>query len=42
VTPNWPQRFEGKMNKRVDGRPTAQWPRLKAGFPDELTGGGKG
>jgi len=28
----WPQRFEGEQNFRIDGRPTAQWSRLKAGI----------
>ncbi len=32
----WPQRFEGKQNFRTDGRPTAQWHRLKAGYSDDL------
>src|SRR5271170_6462155 len=32
----WPQRFKGKQNMRTDGRPTAQWSRLKAGYPDDL------
>jgi predicted dithiol-disulfide oxidoreductase (DUF899 family) len=32
----WPQRFEGKQNIRTDGRPTAQWSRLKAGRSDNL------
>jgi predicted dithiol-disulfide oxidoreductase (DUF899 family) len=32
----WPQRFEGKQNFRTDGRPTAQWSRLKAGHSDDL------
>jgi predicted dithiol-disulfide oxidoreductase (DUF899 family) len=32
----WPQRFEGEQNFRIDGRPTAQWPRLKMGFSDGL------
>jgi predicted dithiol-disulfide oxidoreductase (DUF899 family) len=32
----WPQRFEGKQNFRADGRPTAQWARLKAGHSDDL------
>jgi predicted dithiol-disulfide oxidoreductase (DUF899 family) len=27
----WPQRFKGEQNFRIDGRPTAQWSRLKAG-----------
>ncbi|MGA2134015.1 MAG: DUF899 family protein [Bryobacteraceae bacterium] len=34
--PGWPQRFEGKQNFRIDGRPTAQWSRLKAGHSDDL------
>ena len=32
----WPQRFEGKQNFRTDGRPMAQWSRLKAGRSDDL------
>ena len=32
----WPQRFKGKQNIRTDGRPTAQWSRLKAGYSDDL------
>jgi predicted dithiol-disulfide oxidoreductase (DUF899 family) len=32
----WPQRFQGQQNFRTDGRPTAQWSRLKAGYSDEL------
>jgi predicted dithiol-disulfide oxidoreductase (DUF899 family) len=32
----WPQRFEGRQNFRTDGRPTAQWSRLKAGHSDNL------
>ncbi len=32
----WPQRFEGQQNFRTDGRPTAQWSRLKAGYSDDL------
>ena len=32
----WPQRFEGEGNFRTDGRPTAQWSRLKAGRSDDL------
>jgi predicted dithiol-disulfide oxidoreductase (DUF899 family) len=32
----WPQRFEGKQVIRTDGRPTAQWSRLKAGYSDDL------
>src|SRR4051794_1652168 len=37
----WPHRFEGKQNMRVDGRPTAQWSRLKAGYSDDLGTGGR-
>jgi predicted dithiol-disulfide oxidoreductase (DUF899 family) len=32
----WPQRFRGKEVTRTDGRPTSQWPRLKAGYSDDL------
>jgi predicted dithiol-disulfide oxidoreductase (DUF899 family) len=32
----WPQRFSGKQKTRTDGRPTAQWSRLKAGRSDDL------
>jgi predicted dithiol-disulfide oxidoreductase (DUF899 family) len=32
----WPQRLEGKERVRVDGRPTAQWSRLQAGYSDDL------
>jgi predicted dithiol-disulfide oxidoreductase (DUF899 family) len=32
----WPQRFKGKQVTRTDGRPTAQWSRLKAGYSDDL------
>ena len=32
----WPKRFEGEQNFRTDGRPTAQWSRLNAGYPDDL------
>jgi predicted dithiol-disulfide oxidoreductase (DUF899 family) len=34
--PGWPQRWEGKQRVRTDGRPVAQWPRLKAGYSDDL------
>jgi predicted dithiol-disulfide oxidoreductase (DUF899 family) len=33
---SWPQRFKGKQNFRTDGRPTAQWARLRAGYSDDL------
>jgi predicted dithiol-disulfide oxidoreductase (DUF899 family) len=32
----WPQRWQGKQQIRTDGRPTAQWSRLKAGYSDDL------
>jgi predicted dithiol-disulfide oxidoreductase (DUF899 family) len=32
----WPQLSEGKQRMRTDGRPTAQWARLKAGRSDSL------
>jgi len=37
----WPQRFAGKQASRTNGRPTAQWSRLKAGHSDELGTGGR-
>ncbi len=36
----WPQRFKGNQVTRTDGRPTAQWSRLKAGHSDDLGTGG--
>ena len=35
----WPQRFDDAQATRVDGRPTAQWSRLKAGYSDDLKTG---
>jgi len=36
-SPNgWPQDRDGKSFTRTDGRPTAQWPRVKAGYSDDL------
>ena len=32
----WPKWRTGKQRMRTDGRPTAQWPRLKAGYSDDL------
>ena len=32
----WPQRLKGSEVTRTDGRPTAQWSRLKAGYSDDL------
>ncbi|HVB56540.1 MAG TPA: DUF899 family protein [Candidatus Acidoferrales bacterium] len=32
----WPRLFKGKNAIRIDGRPTAQWSRLKAGYSDDL------
>jgi predicted dithiol-disulfide oxidoreductase (DUF899 family) len=39
--PGWPLRSKGKQNFRIDGRPIAQWSRLKAGFSDDLGTGGR-
>jgi predicted dithiol-disulfide oxidoreductase (DUF899 family) len=33
----WPQQPKGKHLYRTDGRPIVQWPRLKAGYSDDLT-----
>src|SRR5450755_3088890 len=33
---SWPQQPKGKDTMRADGRPLAQWPRLKAGYSDDL------
>jgi predicted dithiol-disulfide oxidoreductase (DUF899 family) len=38
---DWPQRFRGKQVTRTDGRPTAQWSRLKAGHSDDLGTGSR-
>jgi predicted dithiol-disulfide oxidoreductase (DUF899 family) len=36
-SPNgWPTKFEGKQRMRSEGRPTAQWSRIAAGFSDDL------
>ena len=32
----WPRRPKGQHSYRIDGRPIAQWPRLKAGYSDDL------
>jgi len=32
----WPLRSQGKENFRIDGRPIAQWSRLKTGHSDDL------
>ena len=37
----WPQRWKGKEQMRTDGRPTAQWSRLKAGYSDDLSTGSR-
>jgi hypothetical protein len=36
--PGW---LKGKRFSRVDGRPTAQWSRLKAGHSDDLAAGSR-
>jgi predicted dithiol-disulfide oxidoreductase (DUF899 family) len=40
--PGWLQLSEGKQNFRVNGRPMTQWPRLNAGYSDDLTSGRRG
>ena len=35
----WPQWFKGQEVTRTNGRPAAQWSRLKAGFSDHLGAG---
>ena len=35
----WPQLSKGVHPCRTDGRPIVQWPRLKAGYSDDLTTG---
>ena len=35
----WPQRPKGEHPYRADGRPIVQWPRLKAGYSDDLATG---
>jgi predicted dithiol-disulfide oxidoreductase (DUF899 family) len=37
----WPHRRAGKQRMRTDGRPTSQWPRLKAGHSDDLGNSGQ-
>jgi predicted dithiol-disulfide oxidoreductase (DUF899 family) len=38
----WPRQPEGKHSYRTEGRPIVQWPRVKAGYSDDLgTGGAK-
>jgi predicted dithiol-disulfide oxidoreductase (DUF899 family) len=37
----WPQRFKGEQSIRTNGRPTAQWSRLKAGHSDNLGTGNR-
>jgi predicted dithiol-disulfide oxidoreductase (DUF899 family) len=37
----WPLRSKGKQNFRIDGRPIAQWSRLKAGHSDDLGTGSR-
>jgi predicted dithiol-disulfide oxidoreductase (DUF899 family) len=32
----WPHELKGKDRVRINGRPTSQWPRLKAGYSDDL------
>jgi len=37
----WPQRGKGAQRMRIDGRPTSQWSRLKAGRSDDLGTGNR-
>jgi predicted dithiol-disulfide oxidoreductase (DUF899 family) len=37
----WPQRPQGQHNYRIEGRPIAQWSRLKAGYSDDLGSGAR-
>jgi len=37
----WPQRSEGQRNTGADGRPMAQWSRVRAGYSDDLGTGGR-
>ena len=39
LPPGWPKRPKGQHSYRTDGRPIAQWPRLKAGYSDDLGAG---
>ena len=39
-TAGWLKRPEGTHNYRTDGRPIVQWPRVKAGYSDDLGSGG--
>ena len=32
----WPKREQGQHGYRTDGRPIVQWPRVKAGYSDDL------
>jgi predicted dithiol-disulfide oxidoreductase (DUF899 family) len=33
----WPQRWAGKQRMRTGDRPTSQWPRVNAGYSDDLS-----
>jgi predicted dithiol-disulfide oxidoreductase (DUF899 family) len=37
----WPHVWEGKQRMRTQGRPISQWPRLEAGYSDDLGSGGR-
>jgi predicted dithiol-disulfide oxidoreductase (DUF899 family) len=37
----WPKRWQERKQLRTDGRPIAQWPRLKAGHSDDLGTGNR-
>jgi predicted dithiol-disulfide oxidoreductase (DUF899 family) len=37
----WPQQPKGQHSYRIDGRPIVQWPRLKAGYSDDIGTGSR-
>jgi predicted dithiol-disulfide oxidoreductase (DUF899 family) len=37
----WPQQPEDEHSYRIDGRPIVQWPRVNAGYSDDLGTGGR-
>jgi predicted dithiol-disulfide oxidoreductase (DUF899 family) len=37
----WPQQPEEQHSYRIDGRPIVQWPRVKAGYSDDLKNSGR-
>jgi hypothetical protein len=37
----WPQLQKGVHSYRIDGRPIVQWPRLEAGYSDDIGTGSR-